>query len=178
MVSLTYSSSNQKWVSFFISTLKIQYFKLFFSIFSSFSDVNMITSLDQMNHLADRKIAELAIQNADQLKTEILKGQNTLIGARKKSYFRTLFGTLLYDLSVLFGVGNRYYIYLVWCLKNDARVIRQDQFSTTEHSLHYYVCFLGRAPYLKRDIVWFFWVMAPSIQQKTTIILFTSDYYV
>ena len=76
-------------------------------IFSSFSDLNtnMITTLNQMDDLANQKISELAIQNVDQLQAEILKGQNTLIGARKKTYFRTLFGTLLYDLSVLFGVG-------------------------------------------------------------------------
>ena len=79
---------------------------IFPMIFSSFSDLNnMITTLNQMDHLANQKISELAIQNVDQLQAEIFKGQNTLIGARKKTYFRTLFGTLLYDLSVLFGVG-------------------------------------------------------------------------
>ena len=93
-------------------------------IFSSFSDLNtnMITTLNQMDDLANQKISELAIQNVDQLQAEILKGQNTLIGARKKTYFRTLFGTLLYDLSVLFGVGillTQLFFHIRLCRKLD-----------------------------------------------------------
>ena len=64
----------------------------------------MISTLDQMDDLTRHKIIELALENVDQLKNEILKSQLTMIGVKKKSYFATIFGTLLYDLSLLFGV--------------------------------------------------------------------------
>ena len=64
----------------------------------------MISTLDQMDDLTRHKIIELALENVDQLKNEVLKSQLTIIGVKKKSYFATIFGTLLYDLSLLFGV--------------------------------------------------------------------------
>ena len=59
-----------------------------------------------MDRLAKRNIAELALLNMERLKSELVKARRTLVAAKKKSYFRVLMGTLLYDLSVLFGVGN------------------------------------------------------------------------
>ena len=63
-----------------------------------------------MDDLARHKIIELALENVDQLKKEILKSQLTIIGVKKKSYFATIFGTLLYDLSLLFGVRTNKYL--------------------------------------------------------------------
>ena len=63
-----------------------------------------------MDDLARHKIIELALESVDQLKKEILKSQLTIIGVKKKSYFATIFGTLLYDLSLLFGVRTRNFL--------------------------------------------------------------------
>ena len=63
-----------------------------------------------MEDLASHKIIELALESVDQLKKEILKSQLTIIGVKKKSYFATIFGTLLYDLSLLFGVRTFRYL--------------------------------------------------------------------
>ena len=99
-------SNVQRWVRIILEIFATN----FNQVFGIHSDSNVVSTLDQIDDLTSLKIIELALENVDQLKNEILKSQLTIIGVKKKAYFATIFGTLLYDLSLLFGVRTSIYL--------------------------------------------------------------------
>jgi hypothetical protein len=65
---------------------------------------SVIMSLDHMDVLADVKIAELVEQNVKELGLRLAKGRRALISTKKKDYYVTTTGTLLYIVAILLSV--------------------------------------------------------------------------
>ena len=63
-----------------------------------------LNSLDEMDAMAKQEIEYQIHQSLRELRFQLTKGHHNLAAIKKKAYFRTITGTLLYQLSVLLGV--------------------------------------------------------------------------
>ena len=67
-------------------------------------------SLDEMDALAIHQIQYQIHHSIQELRFQLTKGSRNLAAKKKKAYFRTITGTLLYELSVLLGVKSGSFI--------------------------------------------------------------------
>merc|ERR1711884_712052 len=68
-----------------------------------------LNSLDDMDAMAKQEIEYQIHQSLRELRFQLTKGHHNLAAIKKKAYFRTITGTLLYQLSVLLGIASDYW---------------------------------------------------------------------
>ena len=68
---------------------------------------SVISSLEELDEFAVKpKIGQLIDVSIEQLEFQLAKGRASLLNAKKKAYYKTLTGSILYWISVLFGVST------------------------------------------------------------------------
>ena len=93
MMDLQLSSTKQNCIVLFLAK--------YLSNSSFFSRLN---SLDEMDAMAKKEIEYQIHQSIRELRFQLTRGHHNLAAIKKKAYFRTITGTLLYEISVLLGV--------------------------------------------------------------------------
>ena len=88
--------------------LQLSSTKLYCSFWQNISVIQVffsrLNSLDEMDAMAKKEIEYQIHQSIRELRFQLTRGHHNLAAIKKKAYFRTITGTLLYEISVLLGV--------------------------------------------------------------------------